>query len=200
MKKKGFTLIELLVVISIICYLASLLTPAFGKAREAARTAQCINNLRQIGLAMHMYLDEHEFSFPPLIQANGKTWYNSLQPYIDDPNVFKCPDYKYHEYDKPSYFSFGFNGVYGLGFNNGTGWAGRDISEVTSSSQCIMVADGAFVAGEPSKSLFYIHKEEFPSVRHSGGANILFVGGNAKWHRLSDIPVSGEQSKIWWNY
>jgi len=200
MRKRGFTLIELLVVIAIICYLASLLTPAFGRAREAARTAQCVNNLRQIGLGMHMYIDEHAFQFPPMLFTDGRAWYKALESYIDDPDVFHCPNYQYHDYDKHSYFSYGYNGIYGLGFNRGGKWVGKDISEVSSPSKCIMIADGAHVAGEPPKSLFYIYKDKLPSARHASGCNILFVGGNAKWYKRSHIPTTGEKGKIWWNY
>jgi prepilin-type N-terminal cleavage/methylation domain-containing protein len=97
-RPRGFTLIELLVVIAIIGVLVALLLPAVQQAREAARRAQCKNNMKQIGLALHNYLDQ-SLVFPPVsVIPFGMTFepwsaHTRILPFIDQLNLQNMIDW-----------------------------------------------------------------------------------------------------------
>jgi prepilin-type N-terminal cleavage/methylation domain-containing protein/prepilin-type processing-associated H-X9-DG protein len=95
MKRKAFTLIELLVTIAIITILAAILFPVFARARENARRASCMSNLKQIGLGIMMYVQDYDDTYP-MSQRDNDTgaqtfWYYDVKPYVKDFRVFGCP-------------------------------------------------------------------------------------------------------------
>ena len=98
MKPRGaFTLIELLVVIAIIALLASLLLPVLGRAQRSARSAACLSNLHQIGLALDLYVQDNNNHLPfcaqlPSVNTNLPSFAVVLAPYLQAKAVFLCPE------------------------------------------------------------------------------------------------------------
>lgn len=100
MKRTGFTLIELLVVIAIIAILAAILLPAMNQAREAARGAICVGNLKQIGQSMEMYRNDNNDYYPVYVinplyttytynPTQGR-WFHLLEEYTKNYDIFNC--------------------------------------------------------------------------------------------------------------
>jgi prepilin-type N-terminal cleavage/methylation domain-containing protein/prepilin-type processing-associated H-X9-DG protein len=91
-RQKAFTLIELLVVIAIIAILAAILFPVFAQAREKARAIACLSNSKQIGLALLMYAQDYDETFPGIWVGWPKTnWAQVTLPYIKNLGIFTCP-------------------------------------------------------------------------------------------------------------
>ena len=90
MRKQGFTLLELVTVIAVITILMGFLMPAVAKVRHIAVRTRCANNLKQIGIALHLYAMENSGEFPT------EPWGDKLFPvYIDDADVFDCSAHEY---------------------------------------------------------------------------------------------------------
>ena len=125
--KKGFTLIELLVVIAIIAILAAILFPVFAQAREKARQASCLSNLKQIGTAIQLYTDDYDETMPCGLftnypdndtdNNNAYTYYgmpNMLDSYIKNWGIWKCPSFPHTSNlgDIPGLITGTFGGFY----------------------------------------------------------------------------------------
>jgi prepilin-type N-terminal cleavage/methylation domain-containing protein/prepilin-type processing-associated H-X9-DG protein len=156
---RGFTLIELLVVIAIIAVLISLLLPAVQSAREAARRAQCINNMKQIGLAVHNYVSANE-AIPP------SAVYSTTQNYQDQGVLCRILPYLEQNQDYNSInFNYGVRGIWVVG----GAWNAPPMDESAWA--------GDWGRSNATANITYISAFLCPSDSNNGGNNTLFING-----------------------
>lgn len=217
-RKGGFTLIELLVVIAIISILASMLLPALGKAKEKGVTIYCVNNLRNIGLAMQMYGDDSNDRLPATSAditaagqgywTNGNSWMYGLQDYIGkNTNVYRCPALS-QQYNQSGYSYFLGSSAFYQGGPTSIRMQSIEIpSYYILSGDCIYPAaagnadlnnniiDTAF---SPSDA-WLPSNQQYKSKIHNNRVNILFADWHIKTYKSfqpSDMTYSLESPGI----
>jgi prepilin-type processing-associated H-X9-DG protein/prepilin-type N-terminal cleavage/methylation domain-containing protein len=94
-KPNGFTLIEILIIVAIITLLAAILLPVFARARENARRASCMSNLKQIGLGVKMYVQDYDERYPYYLRQDNITWQEAISSYTShyskSTQLYRCP-------------------------------------------------------------------------------------------------------------
>lgn len=196
-----FTLIELLITIAIIAILAAMLLPALNKAREKGRQSTCANNLKQIGLAYHMYMDDNKEWLPSPYNSGGTAginlrWFDQIRRYTKvkwssskprhaEGCLYYCPSHK--KLDR---------NVEWVSYIHVTGNAGEPqdyikLPIIRHPSAVGLMTEGwaatcsrAYVApdmdGETTRS-------QVLRLRHAGGANILYYDGHVEYLKF-EIP------------
>lgn len=220
--RTGFTLIELLVTIAIIAILAAILFPVFARAREKARQASCMSNLKQMGIAFMMYSQDYDermcpFNYDVDVTGDGvvdyMTWgsfYSSedskhhpekalIQPYMKNAQVEECPsapEMSSSAFAPP--VAYGYNYSYLTVANTGGGRAGVSIAAIESPSETVLLADGARRVsggawGGPGYAWGPSSGDYRIHARHSGMANVLWADGHVKAMKVSYALSSATQ-------
>jgi len=216
-QRSAFTLIELLVVIAIIAILAAILFPVFAQAKEAAKKAVCISNVKQMGLATVMYAGDYDDAVFPAIRVVSspsltiESWYGHydlitgkftggyLEPYMKNKQIEDCPTGKTLQQAIASTSPTAITFSYAVNTNVFTGVFSNQLvtyTTMSAPSETLFLADAAQYTGGVLKSVVTFYQ---PSVvvggpgihaRHSETAAVGWMDGHAKSAKLAYLTTN----------
>jgi len=185
--KCGFTLLELLLVVVVIAVLAGLVAPALGQAKRRALATQCLNNLRQIGIASVMYADDNGGRLPDS-QHHSASWVGSLQPYVGGRICYRCPV----DGNPTRLYSYAINDLVTPHPYGAETLDYSQLSAIPSPAETVFLAemddnflgsDHYHFAGDPDDGPGYVpavFATQVAVTRHRGAANYLFTDGHVE--------------------
>jgi prepilin-type processing-associated H-X9-DG protein len=200
----------LLVVIAIIAVLAALLLPALARAKESARSIQCLSQMRQLGMAVQMYADENSEEFPRSQHSaftHGQlTWGRALAPQLGGDTmtwtnlllgVYRCPTDR-----RTNGWSYGLNVYFELGPDDdyeGKPQTWRRVGTVPHPAATVLFAENASAADHIMPNFWTASQDavDVASRRHGRAANYTFVDGHAGAWEFKSIYEPARQIDQW---